>query len=87
VKTLRLIISNEQEKPILVFIEPEAMDYWLQSKEECELVAEKENEEAHFEIQYTNEGITIFPSRGCRSISVFQKGIQLKCGHQRPADW
>ena len=26
---------------MFVFIEPEAMDYWLQFKEECELVAEK----------------------------------------------
>jgi hypothetical protein len=72
---------------MLVFIEPEAMDYWLQSKEEYELVAEKENDEVHFEIQYTNEGVTVFPSRGCGSISVFQKEIQLECGHQRPANW
>jgi hypothetical protein len=85
-KTLRLTIENKKENPILVFIEPEAMDYWLQSKETCELVAEKKGEEAHFEIQYTNEGITVFPSRDCGFISVFQKGIQLECGYQRPSN-
>jgi hypothetical protein len=86
-KTLRLTIENKQKKLMLVFIEPEAMDYWLQPKEKCELVAEGESEEAHFEIQYTNEGIVTFPSRSCGTISVYQQGRQLECGHQRPSNW
>lgn len=73
---------------MLVFIEPEAMDYWLQPKEKCELVCEKKNEEAHFEIQYTNEGMKVFPSRDCGGpVFVYQKGIPLECGHQRPPNW
>lgn len=86
-KTLRLTIENRQKKLMLVFIEPEAMDFWLRPEEECQLVAEKQNEEALFEIWYTDEGVTVFPCNGCGSISVYQKGLELGCGHQRPNNW
>ena len=83
-KTLRLLIENKRQAAMLVFVEPEAMDYWMLAGETCELVAEKEDDEAHFEIHHTDEGVTVFPSQGCGIISVLQRGEVLKCGHQRP---
>ena len=83
-KTVRLTLENKRDVAMLVFVEPEAIDIWLQPGEVCEVVAPKEKEEAHFELQHTDEGVTIFPSAGCGSISVFQKEVQLECGHQRP---
>jgi hypothetical protein len=86
-KCVRLEVENKRDVSMLIFVEPEAMDYWLRPGEACEVVAPAEDEGAHFEIQHTDEGMTIFPSRGCGSISVFQRGAELKCGHQRPAGY
>jgi hypothetical protein len=86
-KSVRLIIENKSESPMLVFVEPEAFDVWLMAGEVCELVAEKKGNEAHFEIQQTEEGITVFPSFDCGAIAVHQAGEILECGHQRPEGW
>ena len=86
-KSVWLTIENTRTTPMLVWVEPEAMDYWLQPGEKCEVVAAKEGEEAYFELQQTDEGLTIFPSRECGGICVFQSGLELTCGHQRPEDW
>ncbi len=86
-KSLRLVIENKRKTTILVFIEPEAFDFWLKAGEVCELVAEKNDEQAHFEIQQTEEGVTAFPAGNCGPIAVFQGGIELECGHQRPEGW
>ena len=82
---LRMTVQNRRNEKMLLFIEPEAWDIWLFPNEECELVAKKENEEGKFELWYTDQGITVFPSRGCGSISVYQKKEVLECGHQRPS--
>jgi hypothetical protein len=87
VKTIRLTIENRRKAEMLVFIEPEALDIWLKPGEICELVASKVEEDAHFELRQTEDGVTVFPSRGCGSISAFQNGCELACGHQRPANW
>ena len=72
---------------MLVFVEPEAQDFWLDSKEECELVSESSSATGQFEIWHTDEGVTVFPGRDVGSISVFQNGIQLECGHKRSQEW
>lgn len=86
-KNLRLTIENTRTTPMLVFVEPEACDFWLSAGETCELVANRTQADAHFEIRQTDEGITVFPSPGCGSISVMQRGAALACGHQRPPSW
>jgi hypothetical protein len=86
-KYVRLTIENKRKTPMLVFVEPEAFDFWLAAGEAFDLMAEKEDDQAHFEIQQTDEGITAFPSRGCGAISVMQAGVELECGHQRPKGW
>jgi hypothetical protein len=87
VKTIRNLIQNKSSKKILVFVEPEAMDYWLKPEEELELVADAENETARIEFQYSEKGITAFPSKNCGTIFAYQNGVQLECGFQRPSDW
>ena len=67
---------------MLVFIEPE-----VKPGEVCDLIAAREKEDAHFEVQQTEQGLTVFPSQGCASIAAFQNGRELGCGHQRPANW
>ena len=80
-------IENRTQKRQLVFIEPEAQDFWLQPGEVIELSAEVESADANFEFWVTDEGFTVFPSRGMSSISVRMAGVELECGHQRPDTW
>jgi hypothetical protein len=82
-KTIRLNVENKRTTTMSVVIEPEAMDFWLSPNEEVQLVATGDSD-AHFEIQQTNEGLIVFPSRSCGSISVFQGVAELACGYQRP---
>lgn len=77
-------IENRTQKKQLVFIEPEAMDYWLKPRDSLELRADVVTFDANFEFCITDEGLTVFPSRNMSSISVHMAGIELKCGHQRP---
>ncbi len=72
---------------MLVFVEPEAFDFWLKLGERCELIADVEGEEAPFDFVATEEGVTVYPEPGCGQISVIQDGKELICGHGRPSDW
>jgi len=84
---IRMLIENRKSTKILVFVEPEASDYWLDSGELCELIADSEVSDGKFEIQYTDEGLTVYPDRGVGYISVYQDGKELECGHKRPANY
>jgi hypothetical protein len=86
-KAIQLTIANKSQEKMLVFVEPEAMDYWVVPDEEIELVAERKGEKGRFEIQYTEEGLTVLPSKDCGIIFAFKHGKQLETGYQRPADW
>ena len=63
------------------------MDYWLNPEEEFELIADAKDETARIELQYSEKGITAFPSESCGCIFAYQNGMQLECGYQRPPDW
>ena len=83
----QLKVTNDTDRLMLVFTEPEAQDYWLQPGETVELRAEVDADTADFEIEETDEGITVFPSSGMGYIATFSDNAELICGHQRPDDW
>ncbi len=83
----RMTITNDTEGDRLLFIEPEAADFWLRSGETFELVAEAQTEDAHFELHDTRDGLTVFPSRHMSDIIVRCGDQTLSCGHQRPDSW
>jgi hypothetical protein len=86
-KTIRMLIENRRAGKMLVFIEPEAMDYWLDANEQCELVSESGSADGQFDLWQNDEGITVFPEKGAGYIEVHQDGTVLECGHKRPEDW
>ena len=85
-KTIRMLIENRRSEKMLVFIEPEAMDYWLNPKNQCELISEA-SDDGQLDVQQTDEGLTVFPEKGAGSILVIQSGVELECGHKRPDNW
>jgi hypothetical protein len=85
--TIYLPIANNSKAPLMVQIEPEGADFWLQPSEEFDLRAEAKEEDGRMEVQHCGGYIAVFPSRGVGYISVYQKGIEVECGHQRPAGW
>ncbi len=84
---MKMTVTNTTEGDRLLFIEPEAADFWLHPGETFQLVAEAETEDSHFEVHDTSEGLTVFPSRHMSDIIVHCDGQLLSCGHQRPACW
>jgi hypothetical protein len=83
----RRVVINPTDRPMLVFIEPEAQDYWLQRGESVELRAEVESPDDNFELQDNGQGITVWPSAGMGYIAVHVGDVLLGCGHQRPVGW
>lgn len=80
-------IKNDTQKKRLVFVEPEARDFWLLPGEEVELRAEVDSAEANFEFSVTDDGLRVFPLRGMDSISVYCGGVELELGYHRPDDY
>ena len=85
--TRSIVIENGSQKRQLVWVEPEAQDYWLQPGETVELRADVETADANFEFRITDNGFTVFPSEGMSYISAHSGGVELQCGYQRPAGW
>ena len=81
------MVTNETERPTLLFVEPEGWDCWLLPGEVVELRAEVESSADDFEFQDTPEGITVWPSLGMGVISIRQDGREVEIGHRRPAGW
>jgi hypothetical protein len=80
-------ITNRTKAKKLLFVEPEAFDYWLQPEESAELRAEVKSANSNFEFSITEKGITVFPCGDMGSIWVYSGRSELMCGYQRPDDW
>ena len=81
-----LTLENSSKNPLMVQIEPEGADFWLLPKQEFELQADSDADQGHFEVQHCDGYIAVYPSRDVGYISVFQNGVEVECGHQRPAN-
>jgi hypothetical protein len=82
-----MTITNRTQTLRLLFIEPEAMDFWMRPEETFQVSADVDSHDANFELWDTPEGITVFPGSGMDSISVFCGTVELECSHQRPSSW
>jgi hypothetical protein len=87
VEDLKKTIANNSDRLMLLFIEIEGWDCWLQPGEAVELRASVESSDDYFDIKETQDGMTIYPSQGMGMITVHQGYEELECGHQRPAGW
>ncbi len=83
----RRLVTNDTERLLLLFVEPEGWDCWLLPNQTVELRAEVESPAADFEFMEIPEGITIWPSLGMGVITVWQGESEVEIGHRRPADW
>lgn len=83
----RRLVTNDTDRLMLLFIEPEGWDCWLRPGEAAELRAAAESLTDDFMLTDNSDGITAWPSQGMGLISVWQDGRQVECGHQRPVGW
>ena len=86
-RTIYLTLANSSKNPLMVQIEPEGADFWLLPDQEFELRADAERDNGHFEVQHCDGYAAVYPSRDVGYISVFQNGVEVECGHHRPAHW
>ena len=82
-----MTITNRTETLRLLFIEPEAMDFWMRPEETFQVSAETDSHDSNFELWDTAEGVIVFPGAGMGCISVFSGAVELECSHQRPPSW
>jgi hypothetical protein len=87
VPELRKAVTNDTDRLMLVFIEPEGWDCWLRPGESAEVRAGAVSPADSFVFEEHGEGVTVWPSDGMGVISVYQNGCPLECGHQRPDGW
>jgi hypothetical protein len=86
--TIYLTLANKSKALLLVQIEPEGADFWLRPGEEFDLEAQAKKEDGRMEVHHCDCYVAVFPATAdVGYISVMQKGVELECGHQRPAGW
>jgi hypothetical protein len=79
-----LSVTNRRAVPRAVYVEPEGADYWLLPEQTFVLRAEVTGESGEFELWDDEDGLSVFPSVGMGTISVYANEQELECGHQRP---
>ena len=70
--------------PFTMMLEPWGEDYWIQPGEEFDVVAESADTAFHYVVVDHPDYVAVYAEGRCESVSVFQKGQRLKCGHQKP---
>lgn len=78
----KIIIENNFQKPIILCIEPWAVEYGMMANEQFEIVSENEKEDGYFHVVFENERVTVFVEGNWRSYpQVLQNGKLLEYGH------
>ncbi len=78
-------LTNDTDRLILLFVEPEGWDCWILPSEIVELRAEVESPTEDFEFEHNPHGITVWPSWGMGRITVWQGRREGLGRHERPA--
>jgi hypothetical protein len=80
-----LTITNNLKQPLVVYTEPEGQDFWLNPGDTFEFAAEITSPDDDFIRDDLPNGYQIWPGPEMGLISAWDRGCELKCGHQRPA--
>ena len=84
----RRTIINDSDRLMLVWTEPIPEDYWLKPGESLEIVVNARSETCDFEVEDDERGVIVIFGKGMSDyFTVLQRGVELKCGHQRPEGW
>jgi len=75
-------MSNSRTKPQIVAVEPWANDYTLLPGEELEIVAFGDVEMPWFHVVEWDGASQVYCNE-TSDFKVFQKGVELECGHNR----
>lgn len=83
--TTRICVSNKRNRPQIVAVEPWANDYTLLPDEELEIMAFGDSSVPWFFIVEW-DGTSQVYCEDTIDFKVTQKGVELKCGHNRQPD-
>jgi hypothetical protein len=79
----RIKVSNDSASFVTAWLEPWGEDYGMSPGDEFEIVAAGAGEDFHFHIIYGNRDMKIYAERNAGSVSIYQNGELLLCGHNR----
>ncbi len=80
----KIRVSNDFQKPIILCIEPWAVEYGMMPKDEFEIIADDAKDDFYFHIVFDNERITVFvEGEGASFPQIYQDGELLDYGHNR----
>ncbi len=79
-------VTNKSNDLLLLVTEPDGQDFWLRPGESVELHANVASDADDFALTETEQEVSIWPSAGMGHITVWGRGRQLPCGHQRPTE-
>lgn len=82
----KIRISNDSSESITLWLEPWGEDYGMLAGDELDVVASDSDGEFYFEVVYSERKVTVYAEGSAESVSVFQSGKMLQCGHKRGVD-
>jgi hypothetical protein len=82
----KLEVTNDRATYITLWLEPWGEDYGMLPGDAFEIVAGDAGEGFYFHVVNGEKGVTVYAEGGVRQISVYHKGAELSCGHNRRED-
>lgn len=84
-RTTKIIVSNDFDKPKILWLEPWGADYTMMPNEEFEIIEEESTDDFYFHIVFSKNNDLLVWAEGSEVTYpiVSQNGKELDCGHNR----
>jgi hypothetical protein len=82
-KSVKIEISNNTKKPLLLSLEPWGEDYTLLEQEEVEIIADDCGENFHYQVVFHENFVAVWADGGNEYPKVYKNGEELDCGYNR----
>lgn len=83
-KNHKIIVRNDFQKPVTLWLEPWGADYGMMPNDEFEIIEEEATDDFFFQIDVKDENIFVWAEGGeAKYPKICQNGEELNCGYNR----
>ncbi len=79
----KIKVTNDRATFITLWLEPWGEDYGMLPGDEFEVVAADAGEDFYFHVINDDKGMKLYAGGNVMQISVYHRGAELSCGHNR----
>ncbi len=80
---MKIKITNNFPKPIILWLEPWGEDYGMMPGDEFEIIPIDAGEDFHFHLAFTDKDIRVYVEGQALYAQIYHNGKIIECGHNR----